>query len=247
MNLNVYDSVALKDIREPRVRMFGAANIGKLEYTNLAAPSAVSGAPGETYAVLQNWYARIAVSRPTHRIVRTGGASDWDDVWQEWVNATTITLVLGAMPVHQLPLADLLRRYEGQRNVLAGDMHPASDVEIARLMFDTYSKTTVLALRAQRGDPPPPAFGSWDAVLGDGGPHDAERMGWVAAAAMARSLLCAPVLCVVPCRQIVYVALDTDMAKTGRVLEAVPTDTLRVWVHLEGISCLDTDPEFPKS
>lgn len=245
MSLNVYDSVALKDVREPCVRMFGAANIGRLEYTNLAVPSEMTGiVPGDMYAVLQNWYARIAVSRPTQRVVLPAGASDWDDAWQEWVNATTVTLVLGTMPVHQLPLADLLKRYEGQRNAPAGDMHPASDVEIARLMFDTYGNTEWLATRAARAPHLPTAPRTWE---GDGGPGLAERAGWVAAAAMARSILCAPVLCVVPSRQSVYVTLDTDMAKTGRVLEVVHTDKLRVWVHLEGISCQDTDPEFPKS
>lgn len=245
MNLNVYDSVALKDIQEPRVRMFDAKNIGRLEYTNL--PQQFCIVPSDMYAVVQNWYARIAVSKPTQRVIQPAGVENWDNVWREWANATTVTLVLGTMPVHQLPLADLLRRYEGQRSVPPGDMRPASDVELARLMFDTCERTTVLAARAQRGEPPPPAVGTWSAPVADGGPSEAERMGWVAAAGMARSLLCAPVLCVVPCRQTVHVTLDTDMAQTGRVVEAIHTDKVRVWVHLEGISCLDTDPAFPKS
>jgi hypothetical protein len=233
MNLNLYDSVALADIREPRQKMFGVQNIGRLEYTNLAAPGTLSLLPADQYAVLHNWYARTGVSMPTRRVLR--GASDAlsPDAWEEWVNATTITLVLGCMPVHQLPLADLLRRQEGQRAGLPE--HAPSIEQLAQRGYSTAEPIAVQGLNRAYGLEKPLQPQQWEGARPYG------REAWIAATKVIVSLVATPPLCIVPARQSCYVTVDTNMERLGRLLKALPAGNTRVWVHLEGVSCTDTD------
>lgn len=225
-NLNVYDSVFLPDIAHHRFEMFGRLNIGTVALTNLQVPYQLL--PGDQYAVIQNWYARVSY---VDDLVLGVGSEDnqrRSDARAEWVESTTVTLVLGSMPVHQLPLSDLLRRREGYRDALLE--HQPSIEDLAKRSFELgsallYDGTGILPLK-------------WERLT------DRERAATIAEVRFLRSQLCCPVLAVVPERQHVSVILETDMRLLGRVIEAGPRDALRFWVHLEGIACLDLESAF---
>ncbi len=220
LNLNVYDSVFLPDIKEHRVKMFGGLNIGHNVLSNLQIPHQIL--PGDWYAVLHNWYARVGYCDSPGDSSPAAIARSYDRA--AWAEATIVTFVLGMMPVHQVPLADLLRRREGQKDEHLED-GVATDV-LARRAFEM-GESVSAGLR-----PGARPF-LWESL------PEEDRAGVVAATRFIRSQLRSPLLAVVPERQTVTVTLETDMKMLGRVVEAGPRDHLRVWIHLEGIACND--------
>lgn len=219
LNLNVYDSVFLPDIKEHRVKMFGGVNIGHNALTNLQIPHQIL--PGDWYAVLHNWYARVGYCDDPGDCTPAAIERSYDRA--AWAEATIVTFVLGMMPVHQVPLADLLRRREGQKDELLE--HEPSVEMLARRAFDMHQHQSMVSQGW-------PAW-EWDKL------PDYARRGWIAATKFTRSQLRSPLLAAVPDRQTVTVTLETDMKMLGRVVEAGPRDHLRVWIHLEGIACND--------
>jgi hypothetical protein len=207
LNLNVWDSFLLKEVvpvpnHASELCLFTGRNVGNLSLCNLQAPDVLVAY--DHYAVIQNWYARCS--------------SNTDDpVWITWTQATIATLVLGDMPVHQLPLADLLRRKEGQR-----DEHELADTVqgvtgLARKMFEKHE--TDVAMVSNRSP------SAWSDI------HGWAQSTWIATASHARSLLRAPVLAVVPPRQNCDVKISS--------FYPVPVLDMRIWLHLEGIYGMD--------
>jgi hypothetical protein len=215
--LNVYDSISLGLIKTSGMRLFGSANVGNVRLSNLQYGGQLVG--GDQNAMLQNWYARTDIN--------LDGAAR--DAWSEWTNGT-ITLIVGSMPVHQIPLADLLARKEGQRN-WAGrltledlDGTNAPQREFAKITFERHdammAKTRHIDAR------------SWNQLSG----HD--QATWLDTVEFVRSTLEAPLLAYVPQRQNCFVHIEFAMAKLGRLLEvAADIKDRLIWVHLEGIMC----------
>lgn len=204
LNLNVWDSFLLKEaVPTPEgrgVRLFGGHNIGNASLCSLQVPGVLVAY--DHYAVIQNWYARCS--------------SQTDDpVWTTWTQAAVVTLQVGCMPVHQLPLADLLRRREGQR-----DEHDLTEQGITRLAQKLYECHDAGVAKTSNRSP-----SAWGDI------HGWAQSVWMATAQQARSLLRAPVLAFVPPRQNCDVRIDS--------FSPVPVIDMRIWLHLEGIYGMD--------
>jgi len=225
--LNVYDSVTPGSIRtNERTRLFGKMNLGDLGRSNLVVAGCL--VPSDSSALLQNWYARtdIIVER------------EFLEPWREWVNATHITLVVGASPVHQLPLSDLLGRKEGQRDwkgritpvLKARESDPVPAVPWITLAQEVFEQHEAEHARCREILPPR----EWSRISGW------EQAAWISSVEFVRNRLEAPLLAHVPQRQNCFVQIDTNPEKTERLLEAAPYVTdLLIWFHLEGIMCRD--------
>jgi hypothetical protein len=203
LNLNIWDSFLLREaVPTPgmRLRLFDGHNIGDMSLCNLQLPGVLVAY--DHYAVIQNWYARCSS--------RTD-----DPVWTTWTQAAVVTLQVGCRPIHQLPLADLLRRREGQR-----DEHEFTEQGItgfARKLFEAHdAEVAKISNRSPS---------SWSDI------HSWAQSAWMATAQRARSLLRAPVIAFVPPRQNCDVRIDS--------FSPVPVLDMRIWLHLEGILGMD--------
>lgn len=88
----------------PRLSLFGKTNVGHLHLTNIVVPHE-TGRDTDGHACVRSWYARTNV--PLDRAMVK-------DAWNAWAHVTQATLCVGTMPVHAVPLVDLLGRKEGQ-------------------------------------------------------------------------------------------------------------------------------------
>lgn len=214
--LNVYDSFNPRSLRHatpaaPGGRVFaGSATdpIRDLSRTNVVRHGALVDEGAE--ARIWNWYARTNIAPHNGEAQRA---------WDNWAQMTQVLLILGNMPIHSLPLSDLLQRREGQ-----GNDKPPSDAEIAEFANDLHrtfwggapgtpcaapetTEAWLMVARRAWGLPRPPALQRY------------------------------PCLAHVPVRQSCYVRVQTDARALGRLVESMPTDAAPeslVWIHLEG-------------
>lgn len=207
--LNVYDSFNPRSLRHatpaaPGWRVFAGSatdQIRDLYRSNVIGHSLVDeGAEARIW----NWYARTNIAPHNGEAERA---------WVNWAQMTQVLLILGNMPIHSLPLSDLLQRREGQ-----GDVKPPSDAEIAEFAKDLHRTF----------------WGGATAPL-----PAAETAAWlmVARRAWGCGLQRYPLLAHVPVRQSCYVRVQTDARALGRLVESMPTDAAPeslVWIHLEG-------------
>lgn len=206
LNLNVWDSFAMNEFGDSyTLKIFNVRNIGNPHLTNLQAPDML--VPADHCAVLQNWYARHS------------GLNGIDDAqrheWNRFTQGAIVTLVVGCMPLCQLPLADLLQRHEGQRDE-AEATEPAI-AGFAPLLFERLETETVKT----SGRP----ARRWEDISGW------DQAAWIATAKHSRSLLRSPVLAVVPPRQNCHVWISR--------MDPPPMLDVRVWIHLDGIMAVD--------
>lgn len=216
--LNVYDAYDPRISRlTTTVRLFNSGdNIGNRRLTNLVSPGCLVA--GDQGATIQNWYARSSLTLPSNQRVLGKSAAA---LWERWTNVTTATLVLGCMHIHSLSLSDLLKRREGQRDEI--ELPPSVLEELARTMFEHHDQESA-ATRPSPGR-------RWNEISGW------EQATWRSTADLARLKLRAPVLAVVPCRQICSVEIATDMAALDELVGHLPADdSPRLWVHLEGFA-----------
>jgi hypothetical protein len=178
-------------------------------------------APSDSTTLIVNWWARSNCD-PETRLV----ASDEKitRAWNAWSHVTTVTMVLGMMPVWQRPLAALLdpqRREETAR--LSGEGELRMKRLEAQQMYERYCE-------ASGPRTPPPARAPWESLP----PADQEVWLKVASVTDTRAR---PII--VPIRQTFYVKVETEPRALGALLEVLPTDVAPqalVWVHLDGVS-----------
>jgi len=189
--------------RQENAKLFGSENIGDVALTNMVAPNKV--ASDQTFFV-RGWYART-------NIHPDAGRSAWRMAFDAWCHSTTMSLVVGVMPVWQRSLHDLLhmRAYDRALTDEVGD-------ELASKLRYVYWDDADLV--------------PWQ----DANEYDKAR--WCAVANKARDELKAAPPIIIPVRQVFGVRVDTDPCALGAYLEVAPTDiapeTL-VWVHLDGV------------
>jgi hypothetical protein len=206
LNLNVWDSFAMNEFGgRHTLKVFGNANIGNLFLTNLQVSDML--VPADSVAVIQNWYARHA------------GLHGIDDAqraqWGRFTRTTIVSLVVGCMPLLQLPLAELLQRKEGQRD--EAEVTEPGIAGFAPSLFDRHEiEIAKMSGREMR---------RWNEISGH------EQATWMATAKYSRSLLRAPLLAVVPARQNCHLMISR--------LAPPPMLDVRVWLHLEGIQAVD--------
>ncbi|MGC2778805.1 MAG: hypothetical protein WA418_24565 [Bradyrhizobium sp.] len=199
--------------------IFTVRNVGNGFLTN----SQIGGqTPGDQTYVLTNWYARTNISGDTSR----------KRAWDAWTHTTTVTLVIGTCPLHQLPLSDLLARREGMR-VNDGLIEPGPDMGMFGLVPDTVPDTAIDDLHlALYGYP-------LNYHSGDTAVNTRNRLRHAARAVM-RSVS-RPILASIPPRQIFKTHISTSR-QLDCLLEVMPTDIAPqalVWVHLEGMAIRD--------
>jgi hypothetical protein len=204
--LNIYDSFPPRD---GEIRLFGNTNIGQITRTNLLVAGLAVATDQE--AVIKNWYARTNITPDA-----------FQQAWRAWTEATLVTFVLGMSPITQLPLADLLRRQQGQ-----GTDEPWNDAAacecLAEKLRDSY----------HHGAQPWP-----EAPL-------EYRLRWMGVARKAMLETRAPVLATVPLRQTFSVRVASDQRAQRALLEVLPTNVAPmslVWIHLEGEAVRDYQP-----
>lgn len=103
--LNVWDSFSFNTKAgwfvgqgdRPYVTLFMGHNAAAHTRSNL--PASASALPGETH-VIMNWYARTNVPA-------------LPDEFLLFASTSTVSFNVGTRPCHQLPLSDLITRYEG--------------------------------------------------------------------------------------------------------------------------------------
>lgn len=201
LNLNVWDSFAMNEFGDSyTLKIFNERNIGNPHLTNLQVPDMLVAA--DHRAVIQNWYARAI-----------GALGDQDAQWRRFIKTTLVKLVVGCMPLYELPLVDLLRRNEGQRD----------EAEVTEPGIAGFAPT--LFERHETEERPVSARRQWTDLA------EREQAAWVATAKHARSLLRAPVLAVVPQRQNCHLWISR--------MDPAPVLDVRVRIHLEGIMAVD--------
>lgn len=206
LNLNVWDSFAMNEFGSSyTLKTFDNRNIGNPHLTNLQVASML--VPSDHLAVIQNWYARHS---GLHGIDDTQRSA-----WGRFTRTAIVDLVLGCMPVFQLPLADLLQRQEGQRD--EAEVTESGVAGFAPLLFERHE--TEIAKISGRPARPWTDLSGWD------------QAAWIGTAKHSRSLLRAPVLAVVPCRQNCHVNISR--------MDPLPMLDVRVYIHLEGIKAVD--------
>ena len=219
--LNIYDAFSPRSLAPAhgvrpglrpfpkQLRLFGNANIGNPALTNIQIAACF---PRDQTAIIRNWYGRSNISAMRD--------PEFLRAWDAWTHVTTMSLVVGSMPVHQLPLSDLLRRTEGQLTgqrpenydgvSFAMHLHQSSDYAFSAPLTVEEAWTS-LSVEAQ---------GRWIRIS-----HEASR------------LLYQPMLTIIPGGQNYAVSIATDPRALGCLLEVMPTDIAPqalVWVHLEG-------------
>ena len=102
IQMNLYDAFRPRNLAQSQCgKLFSSVqNIGNWLHTNMQVSGAL--AADHTASVL-NWYARTNLAI----------TPEFEASWNAWTHATIVTLVLGNMSIHSLPLADLLGRKEG--------------------------------------------------------------------------------------------------------------------------------------
>jgi hypothetical protein len=219
IDATVYDAFSPKEMlnvsatRNPEIRIFGNRNIGNAVLTNLQQGGQLAG--DQTY-VITTWYARTNVSDVC---IRTGGSRPTDLIraWDAWVNATTVNLVVGTMPIMTRPLVELM----GPRmfGSACGNSARSDDVEaLAEKMWANYRKR-------QHGPVDPMTFGDVTEL---------ERQIWISAASVYP--FTHPVI--IPVRQCFSVTLESDRNALTMLLKVLPENVAPrplVWVHLDGV------------
>jgi hypothetical protein len=216
---NSYDAFSPREILGHEdglgLPVFDDKNLGRLHLTNLCVARSIVAA--DETAIIGNWYART--NFPTEQ-----GAAQ--RAWDAFTQVTTVTMVMGIMPVRTINLADLLRRVEGQRDTdmtTVGEQRSSVEHMAKLLWLET---TTVQGVR--QGLPP-----SWDDLTAD------QKHSWWLVAHRARFLMgmVPPVIC--PIRQSLYAHINTERRALRTLLEVMPNDIspqLLTWIHLEGIA-----------
>lgn len=212
MLVNMYDSVSLNEFAKdaPRTRLFGNRHIGFGALTNMQCGGHMAS---DATCQFYNWYARADFAVDTPAMYRD----------LRWASATTVTFVIGVMPVYQLPLSDLLMRKQGQidQEWSGSETH---DARLAGKLSDAFY-----------GDP---SQGQESAALracGIGDVRATQSEAWMRVAAAARRELRLPTLGVVPVRQRFEIVMDTDETALVALIDRLGMDTGRIWVHLEGL------------
>lgn len=114
--LNAWDSVSLTESNYYSVRLFGSANVGNLNLSNLQVPGMLVH---DRTAVVQRWYART-------NLPKRGPARDAFNLFAE---QAYVTMILGDKPQSVMNLRDLIAR----RPTYEGD----SDSESTKQRFDS--------------------------------------------------------------------------------------------------------------
>jgi len=204
----------------PRLSLFGKTNVGHLHLTNIVVPHE-TGRDTDGHACVRSWYARTNV--PLDRAMVK-------DAWNAWAHVTQATLCVGTMPVHAVPLVDLLGRKEGQD----------SDLPFTKSGIDWTGELAGLLCASYHHDTPA-GKEPWETSFGQAWvcrtPDEQDR--WMRAAAAARRVLQKPPLTIIPPRQMFAVQIDSEPRALRALLEVLPTDVAPqalVWVHLEGAS-----------
>lgn len=206
--MNVYDCVSPRDLLngplDGRRKLFGVEHIGHLVMSNICVPNVMSS---DQTTVLANWYARTNIDTSLPE-------------WRGWANATTVTFVLGSMPVLQLPLADLVANREGGKGMIASPDLATTEAEF-KDRRDRIARRTAVAY-----------YGSEDPSIFD--EMNDDRWYVAARAAIGQA---APRI-VIPVRAAYSVIVESDSAATRAFVETMPTNVAPqslVWIHLEGV------------
>ncbi len=216
--MNLYDAFQPRDLAQSQCgKLFSSVqNIGNWLHTNMQVPGAL--AADHTASVL-NWYARTNLAI----------TPEFEASWNAWTHATIVTLVLGNMSIHSLPLSDLLGRKEGdgERRYERFDSSSTGMTSLARRLHHQWNFSDP---NSREGD------AQWATY------SDVERGRWNIQAMQAIDTLSAPLLAIIPKRQTFRVNITTDPRALGAMLEMMPTNTAPeslVWVHLEGMLTRD--------
>ena len=254
--LNIYDAFSPRSLAPAhgvrpglrplpeQLRLFGNANIGNPALTNIQIGAYFFR---DQTSFIRNWYGRSNISAMRD--------PEFLRAWDAWTHVTTMSLVVGSMPVHQLPLSDLLRRTEGQLTgqrpenydgvSFAMHLHQSSDYAFAAPLTveerpENYDGVSFAMHLHQSSDyafaAPLTVEEAWTSL-------SVEAQGrWIRISHEASRLLYQPMLAVIPVRQNCSVSIATDPRALGCLLEVMPTDIAPqalVWVHLEGTASRD--------
>ena len=224
--LNIYDAFSPRSLAPAhgvrpglrplpeQLRLFGNANIGNPALTNIQIAAYFSR---DQTAIIRNWYGRSNISAMRD--------PEFLRAWDAWTHVTTMSLVVGSMPVHQLPLSDLLRRTEGQLTGQRPENYDGVDFAMHLRRSSDYPCAAPITVEEAWTSLSVEAQGRWIRIS-----HEASR------------LLYQPMLAVIPVRQNCSVSIATDPRALGCLLEVMPTDIAPqalVWVHLEGTASRD--------
>jgi len=248
INANVWDSFCpewLSDKRcHDRLKLFANrpdddpfCNVGNRARTSMSGGPYIIG-DDQTFVIL-NWHARTNIEQ------RLSG--DALLAWNDWVQATQATLVLGSMWVNQLPLSELLARpptwgstWDSPREIPMEIPFPIPNIRAkAERMYEAYAEK----LRCRPGyefysDGRPV---TWNQLLVDGNAvkwgdlSDEQRGHWIHAARFPH--VYEPV--VVPVRASVTVDITTDQKTLTMFRRYMPEQAMPlplVWIHLAGIA-----------
>jgi hypothetical protein len=225
---NTWDAFNLREFRERRAELkargieddgtdlpiYGNKNVGTPHLTNLASAGGVGGMPDAT-KFIRNWYARTNIGLG----LSTDAAMT---AWLAWTHATTVTMIMGCMPVAQLSLSDLLRRQN--------DSSPIDGIRMSgahEWAPDSYTMPDGWNDR------------QWEAS----GLHDPDHHEkWLAAARAVAELMDTAGPIVLPIRQDFRVDIETEPRSLSALLEVIPTNIapqVLVWVHVEGVAQID--------
>ena len=169
----------------------------------------------ERTMVVRDWYARTNLSALPDNA---------RSAWHAWASITTVSLVVGVMPVLTMPLGRLFaRQRHGQDERKVKVNCEASTAKLAdrlRLAHDPWARLASIS--------------------------DDERDKWLRVAHQALYLLEAPAYAHIPERQNYSVMVDTDQRALAAMLEVMPTNVAPqalVWVHLAGFSIMEVETE----
>ncbi len=186
-----------------------------------------NAADRSTTVVVRDWYART-------NLLEVPDASR--AAWHAWSSMTTVSLVVGCMPVMTMPLGTLFARQLKAPEELTQVSCEASAAELADQLRFAHSP------ELQKDHRLPISERSTDL-------SDEERASWLRAAREAQRLLKAPAYARIPERQIYKVVVDTDERALAAMLEVTPGNVaprLLVWIHLAGFTITEVMYDQPE-
>ncbi len=160
--------------------------------------------------VVNNWYARTNLSgqaMPDRDLGRSA--------WHAWASITTVSLVVGCMPVLTMPLGSLFARHLKAPEALTQVSCEASAAELADQLRLAHSPERPTDL------------------------SDEERASWLRVSREAQRLLKAPAYARIPERGSYGVVVNTDERALAAMLEVMPGNVaprVLVWIHLAGFT-----------
>ncbi len=180
--------------------------------------------------VVRDWYARTNLSG-------LPGSDHARSQWHAWASITTVSLVVGCMPVLTMPLGNLFARHLKAPEKLTQASCEASTAELADQLRFAHSP------ELQEGEP-----NLWPITEARTNVSNEEREKWLHVSREAQRLLNAPAYARIPERQNYEVVVSTDERALAAMLEVMPGNVaprVLVWIHLAGFTITDVMYDGP--